>query len=118
MSTKRKLKRRAEVKRLKEQRNEILKKLEISKSKFFDLAPRVNGTGMDYDNVEFRSSRGYMDEGKKGRVGYHKPSLKSQYSLLYDMHLQKIEDDEMLQRVREELDAKKEREESENENEG
>lgn len=105
MSIKRKLKRDIENKLLKHRRSEILKELKMSKSELARLAPRITGEGLSYGDVEFRNSRGYVDS-KNKRIGFHKPSLKSQFSLLFDMLKQKYEDDEMLSKIKEELDEK------------
>lgn len=112
MSIRRTMARSKENKLLKLRRKELLSGLDMSKSKLQQMSPRVTKEGMNYGNVEFANARGYTDE-KGKRVGHHKPSLKSQFSLLFDLTKQKMEDEVFLENLKKELEEKKEREKNE-----
>lgn len=90
-----KIKRKREVDALKNRKKELLEFLDLSKRKFHSLKVRVKGRGIDYKEVTTNHTG-------------HKPSLKSQYSLLYDTWLDKLNDEKILEELKKKVDENKE----------
>lgn len=99
MGFKRKIKRTREKKVLRKRRKELLEMLGTSKTEWKRADLRVKGTGLDAEPIP-RS---------RGKIG-KKPGLKSQYSVLWDLYQDSLQDNEFLEQLKLELDKLKEEE--------
>lgn len=109
MTTSRKIKRNREKTVLKKRIKELLGMLEISRNQWNKLNVRVEGKGLDAKIA--RTSFNMREKQPWGRhIKGHKPNLKELYSVLWDLYRAGLEDKEFLEKLKEELDKKKEME--------
>ena len=111
MGTKKKIIRNRNKTILKKRINELLKLLELSRSAWKRIGLRVTGCGLDALPAEkyFSANDPKVKWGrhKKG----HKPSLKTQFSVLWDLWQDRIKNQKFLDELKEQLEQIKEKEE-------
>lgn len=108
MSFQRKIRRAREKKVLKKRINELLEILELSKSGWKRINLTVVGKGLNVEVApKYFTVKDKIRWGRH-RVG-HKPSLKSQYSILWDLWEERLKNKKFLDELKEQLEEQKEK---------
>ena len=107
MSFSRKLKRREKLRVLDKRIDELLGMLNLSKSAWKRQGVRVEGTGFECRIAQTRFN--VRDKIKWGRhIKGHKPSKTEQFSVLYDLYLAKMDNEKLLEELKQRIDSQKE----------